>query len=210
MQITDAIESTPNQAPVFQSDGNLPFQKPKFRVRLQRDRSGRRHPHLFSCLRRRRDFLKSSCPPACLHSSPLLTSSRPRTIIPTTHTRPRFKSQTVTLRSPSTLKFRLSTSRMTREQPIHRLFSTLSLEPLFIAENAAIGTVTGHLHASDPDPNDTLTFPCLRSHPIPFRGRKQRVDQNGFLRRLRKEYFPSFVLTGDRLFRGFRGWQRHG
>ena len=54
VHVTGVVESVPNQAPVFQSDGKpVHSGKPNLRLRLQRDRSGRRHPHLLSPIRRR-------------------------------------------------------------------------------------------------------------------------------------------------------------
>ena len=96
--VTDLVESGPNLAPAFHSDGSQLFhsRKPGLRIRLQRNRSGRRPPHLFHCLRRRRSPLRnrSRLRVACIQfSSRLRVTDRRQLGQPLRGYRPGFRRQ---------------------------------------------------------------------------------------------------------------------
>ena len=184
MQITDVIESTPNQAPVFQSDGNLSIPENQSFVFDFNATDPDGDTLTYSLAYGDDEWPLTLDLFEIIPSSGLLAFKSP----------PDFESPednnsdnryeatiqvsdgntSVTLNVQVQVIDLADDSGTTNSPPALHAF----LEPLLIAENAAIGTVIGHLHASDPDPNDTLTFSLSPDAPHSL----FEVASNGLIR----------------------------
>ena len=176
VQITGVIESTPNQAPVFQSDGNLSIPENQSFVfdfnatdpdgdTLTYSLAYGDDAHLFEIIPSS-GLLAFKSPTDFESPEDNNSDNRYEATIQVSD-----GNSSVTLSVQVQVIDLADDSGTTNSPPALHAF----LEPLLIAENAAIGTVIGHLHASDPDPNDTLTFSFHRTRPIPF-SRSQATD----------------------------------
>ena len=179
VQITDAIESTPNQAPVFQSDGNLSIPENQSFVfdfnatdpdgdTLTYSLAYGDDAHLFEIIPSS-GLLAFKSPTDFESPEDNNSDNRYEATIQVSD-----GNSSVTLSAQVQVIDLADDSGTTNSPPALHAF----LEPLLIAENAAIGTVIGHLHASDPDPNDTLTFSLSPDAPHSL----FEVASNGLIR----------------------------
>ncbi|MEK9634853.1 MAG: cadherin domain-containing protein, partial [Opitutae bacterium] len=179
VHVTDVVESTPNQAPAFQSDGNLSIPENQSFVfdfnatdpdgdTLTYSLAYGDDAHLFEIIPSS-GLLAFKSPPDFESPEDNNSNNRYEATIQVSD-----GNTSVTLNVQVQVIDLADDSGTTNSPPALHAF----LEPLLIAENVAIGTVIGHLHASDPDPNDTLTFSLSPDAPHSL----FEVASNGLIR----------------------------